>query len=94
MRVSRNPWGFPPIPPEQFHFALTIPELRVIQTPFNVLDRRLLESGLLDRALDSGRVIVLRSIYLQGLLLMDADKLSSHMSFAADDVRRWEALCF
>lgn len=79
--------------PEQFCAALRIPELRVIQAPFNVLDRRLLDSGLLNRALDSGRVIVLRSVYLQGLLLMDADKLPAHMGFAAEDVRRWENLC-
>jgi aryl-alcohol dehydrogenase-like predicted oxidoreductase len=79
--------------PEQFRAALAIPELRVIQAPFNVLDRRLLESGLLDQALDSGRVIVLRSVYLQGLLLMDADKLPAHMRFAAEDIRRWENLC-
>lgn len=79
--------------PEQFRVALAIPELRVIQAPFNVLDRRLLESGLLDSALDSGRVIVLRSVYLQGLLLVDADKLPAHMSFASEDVRRWENLC-
>lgn len=79
--------------PEQFSAALAIPELRIIQAPFNALDRRLLESGLMERALDSGRVVVLRSIYLQGLLLMDADKLPAHMGFAAEDVRRWGNLC-
>lgn len=79
--------------PEQFRAALAIPELRVIQAPFNVLDRRLLESGLLRAALDSGRVVVLRSVYLQGLLLMDAENLPAHMGFAETDVRRWEQLC-
>jgi aryl-alcohol dehydrogenase-like predicted oxidoreductase len=79
--------------PGQFQAALQIPELRVIQAPFNVLDRRLLDSGLLDRALDSGRVIVLRSLYLQGLLLIDVDKIPVRMSFAAEDLGRWESLC-
>lgn len=79
--------------PEQFRAALAIPELAVIQAPFNALDRRLLDSGLLDAALDSGRVVVLRSIYLQGLLLMDANNLPAHMRFATEDVRRWEQVC-
>jgi aryl-alcohol dehydrogenase-like predicted oxidoreductase len=79
--------------PEQFRAALAIPELGVIQAPFNVLDRRLLNSGLLDIALDSGRVVVLRSVYLQGFLLMDAENLPVHMRFAAEDARRWEQLC-
>lgn len=79
--------------PEQFLCALAIPELRVIQAPFNVLDRRLMESGLLERAMSSGRIIVLRSIYLQGLLLMDANQLPPHMYFAADDLLAWERLC-
>lgn len=79
--------------PEQFRIALSIPELRVIQAPFNVLDRRLLESGLLESALDAGRVVVLRSVYLQGLLLMDADQLPAPMRFATEDVCGWENLC-
>jgi len=42
----------------------------VVQIPFNVLDRRLLESGLLGRASERGLIIFARSVFLQGLVFM------------------------
>ncbi len=79
--------------PEQFRAALAIPELTMIQAPFNVLDRRLLEGDLLGRAIASGRVIVLRSLFLQGLLLMDEASVAQKLSFAAPALAQWRALC-
>jgi aryl-alcohol dehydrogenase-like predicted oxidoreductase len=43
----------------------------LVQLPINVLDRRLNESGVLSRLTDSGVEIHARSIFLQGLLLVD-----------------------
>ena len=43
----------------------------LIQTPFNILDRRLETTGWLDRLYQSNVEIHARSIFLQGLLLMD-----------------------
>ncbi len=43
----------------------------LIQLPFNILDRRLLASGWLDRLNANGVEIHARSIFLQGLLLMN-----------------------
>jgi aryl-alcohol dehydrogenase-like predicted oxidoreductase len=42
----------------------------IVQAPFNVLDRRLLTSGWLARLQDRGVRIHVRSVFLQGLLLM------------------------
>lgn len=79
--------------PPEFQAALEIPTLRVIQAPFNALDRRLLESGLLARAIESGRVLVLRSAFLQGLLLLRAGQVPPQLSFAEPHLARWRSIC-
>jgi aryl-alcohol dehydrogenase-like predicted oxidoreductase len=43
-----------------------------VQSPFNIVDRRLAESGWLHRLNESGTEVHVRSIFLQGLLLMPA----------------------
>lgn len=45
-------------------------DLSLVQVPFNVLDRRLIESGNLDRLTAAGIEVHTRSAFLQGLLLM------------------------
>jgi aryl-alcohol dehydrogenase-like predicted oxidoreductase len=42
----------------------------VVQCPFNLIDRRLLDSGWLYRLRDLGTELHVRSVFLQGLLLM------------------------
>jgi aryl-alcohol dehydrogenase-like predicted oxidoreductase len=49
-------------------------EFGLIQAPLNVFDRRLHESGWLDRLNQAGIEVHVRSVFLQGLLLMDAEK--------------------
>jgi aryl-alcohol dehydrogenase-like predicted oxidoreductase len=44
----------------------------VVQAPFNILDRRLLEAGWLARLKAQGAELHVRSVFLQGLLLMPA----------------------
>jgi aryl-alcohol dehydrogenase-like predicted oxidoreductase len=44
----------------------------LVQSPFNILDRRLVSSGWLNRLHIAGTEIHVRSVFLQGLLLMDA----------------------
>jgi aryl-alcohol dehydrogenase-like predicted oxidoreductase len=43
----------------------------LVQAPFNILDRRLIASGWLARLYQAGTEIHIRSVFLQGLLLMD-----------------------
>lgn len=45
-------------------------DLDIVQAPFNILDRRLLESGWMARMKNFGIEIHVRSVFLQGLLLM------------------------
>lgn len=45
--------------------------VEMVQAPFNVLDQRILSSGWLSRLHDLGIEVHVRSIFLQGLLLLD-----------------------
>ena len=49
--------------------------LQLVQVPLNVFDQRLVESGHLARLKTAGIEVHARSIFLQGLLLMDTDAL-------------------
>jgi aryl-alcohol dehydrogenase-like predicted oxidoreductase len=55
----------------------------LIQIPFSVLDQRLKQSGALQRLKDLQVEIHARSIFLQGLLLMDPLKLPARLAHAA-----------
>ncbi|MCU4482537.1 aldo/keto reductase [Acinetobacter ursingii] len=46
----------------------------IVQLPFNVLDNRFLVSGVLDKLKDKGVEIHARSVFMQGLLLMDDEQ--------------------
>lgn len=46
----------------------------LVQAPFNLLDRRLVTSGWLTRLADEGVELHVRSVFLQGLLLMSSDR--------------------
>jgi aryl-alcohol dehydrogenase-like predicted oxidoreductase len=46
----------------------------IVQAPLNVIDRRLIESGWLDRLAAGGVHVYVRSVFLQGLLLLPANR--------------------
>ncbi len=50
----------------------------IIQLPINVLDQRLVKNGYLKKLKNLGVEIHARSLFLQGLLLMDADRIPDY----------------
>ena len=46
----------------------------IVQAPFNIMDRRLIDSGWLSRLTEEGIELHARSVFLQGLLLMSSNK--------------------
>ena len=60
-------------------------QLDMVQAPLNVIDRRLITSGWLARLKQSGIEVHVRSVFLQGLLLMDEETRPASFS-------RWDAL--
>jgi len=71
-------------------FKIMPPDL--IQAPFNILDQRLVNSGWLGRMTDAGVEVHVRSIFLQGLLLMARDKRPAYFDRWRDLWLRWDTL--
>ena len=57
----------------------------IVQCPFNLVDRRLIDSGWLYRLRDQGTELHVRSIFLQGLLLLPPEARPAKFS-------RWDEL--
>jgi len=57
----------------------------VVQAPLSIIDRRLATSGWLNRLHQAGTEVHIRSVFLQGLLLMDSVRRPSYFN-------RWQAL--
>jgi aryl-alcohol dehydrogenase-like predicted oxidoreductase len=70
--------------PEKAMQALKMESMDFVQFPFNVFDQRPLEYGLFQLAEKKGKKVFTRSVYLQGLLLMNPDGLPPHMLFAKE----------
>lgn len=68
--------------PERAIQALNTEGISMVQLPTNVIDRRFERAGVFQLADDVGKTIYIRSIFLQGLLLMLPDALPRHMQFA------------
>lgn len=61
--------------PQQMAGVLSTPGVEAIQIAANMLDQRILRAGDLDRAVAAGMAVFVRSIYLQGLIVMPVDEI-------------------
>lgn len=71
--------------PDELDQLPTALKLDVVQAPFNILDNRMARSGWIDRLQEAGCELHVRSIFLQGLLLMKGAARPAYFS-------RWDAL--
>lgn len=79
--------------PKEARKALSYEEIRVIQIPYNVFDRRLDQSGFFEQAKKQGVKIYARSSLLQGLLLMDPEQLPNSVRFAKGYLEKFRSIC-
>jgi aryl-alcohol dehydrogenase-like predicted oxidoreductase len=63
-----------------------------LQIPGNILDRRHQASGILQSAADRGVAVFLRSVYLQGLLLMPESEIPAALREVIPARQRLEAI--
>ena len=63
------------------------------QIPVNLFDWRQIDNGGFNQLRKSGMMIFVRSVYLQGLIFMDAEKLEPAMQFAKPTLQKFRALC-
>jgi aryl-alcohol dehydrogenase-like predicted oxidoreductase len=66
---------------------------QMVQAPFNVLDRRLVTSGWLSRLAQQRIRVHVRSVFLQGLLIMDRARRPTWFSSWAELLDRWRGWC-
>jgi aryl-alcohol dehydrogenase-like predicted oxidoreductase len=66
--------------------------LEIVQLPLNAFDRRFLQDGTLAELQRKGVEIHVRSVFLQGLLLMDPDGVPAHLGAARPALRRFREL--
>lgn len=60
--------------PEELGAIFSKGNFDIVQSPFSILDRRLISTGWLDRLVEQGVEVHARSIFLQGLLLMNTNQ--------------------
>ncbi|WP_319763616.1 aldo/keto reductase [Maridesulfovibrio sp.] len=78
--------------PEDAVRAVETNGIELIQLPSNIFDRRFENSGVFEKAIDSGKTIYVRSVFLQGLMFMDETTLPKYMSFAAPYLEKLDGL--
>ncbi len=61
----------------------------LIQIPLNILDQRLLRAGYLEKLKRAGVEIHVRSVFLQGLLLMDPETLPPYFNSVKEHLRKY-----
>ncbi len=66
--------------------ALETAGIDMVQFPTNILDRRFVDAGVFDLARKKGKELYIRSVFLQGLLLMDREQLPVEMNNIARPV--------
>ena len=73
--------------------AISQKEIDIIELPCNAWDSRLLDAGVFEAARKAGKLCLVRSIYLQGLLTMSPDAVRERLPLAFPAAERWQAVC-
>lgn len=79
--------------PQEALKALEYDEIGVIQIPYNLFDHRLDKCGFFERAREKKVKVYARSSLLQGLIMMDPDKLPARVRFAEKYIRTLRGIC-
>lgn len=78
---------------EDFELAIKNKNIKFIQIPFNIFDQRAIHNNWFKKAKENNKLIFIRSVFLQGLLLMDIDKLPSNLISAKKYLILLESYC-
>jgi aryl-alcohol dehydrogenase-like predicted oxidoreductase len=85
-------WGVSVYTPARALRAIETGTFDLLQVPANVLDRRLAEAGVFERARERDIRIYIRSVFLQGFLLLDPETIPELMSFALPVLKSLEEI--
>ena len=75
--------------PEEIFQCLEVCDLDVIQAPVNFFDRRFLDSKIIEKCKNHNIELHARSIFLQGLLLLEQAKIPKKFLNFSDELELW-----
>ena len=78
--------------PEKALTAVNTEGIDIIQLPTNIIDRRFEKAGVFKLASKKRKDVYIRSIFLQGLILMPSDSIPDKMAFAKPVIEKIELL--
>jgi aryl-alcohol dehydrogenase-like predicted oxidoreductase len=79
--------------PEKAIQALNTSGIDIVQLPTNILDRRFEDAGVFELARQKRKTIYIRSIFLQGLILMASDSVPDKMKYVKPVLEKLDLLC-
>jgi aryl-alcohol dehydrogenase-like predicted oxidoreductase len=77
--------------PDELYSIPVDRELDIVQCPLNVIDRRIVASGWLERLQEYGTEVHVRSAFLQGLLVMNLDSIPKHFYKWSSLLNTWHS---
>ena len=78
--------------PDEARKALEHADIEVVEVPCSLWDQRMLREGIFELAKKKGKLCFVRSIYLQGLLLLRPEEVAEKLSVAEEASRKWHRL--
>ncbi|MGB2753760.1 MAG: aldo/keto reductase [Phycisphaerae bacterium] len=78
--------------PDRAVEAIRADGIDMVQVPTSVLDGRFLDAGVFDLARERGKLVYVRSVFLQGLVLMGPAEIPDALAAVRPGVERLEAL--
>lgn len=78
--------GLSALGPTEAWQALQHPDVDVIQVASNLFDQRLDRGGFFDAAVEAGKEVFVRSVFLQGAAHLHPDRLPSHLVVLRDSL--------
>ncbi|MFC1821070.1 aldo/keto reductase [Thermodesulfobacteriota bacterium] len=78
--------------PEKAKQALETEDISIVQLPANIFDSRFIGAGVFQLAENEGKQIYIRSVFLQGLLLMDVNDIPESLQLAVPVLKTFESL--
>ncbi len=78
--------------PDQIKEIININELDIYQTPYSIVDQRVKESGILDLCRRKNKIVLARSVFLQGILLLNKKNLPKRFYPLKNTLKKLESL--
>jgi len=79
--------------PEEALGAANNAAIDYIQVPYNALDHRLEKNRFFEKAAKNGKTVFVRSVFLQGLLMMRPETIPHYITSAQNSVEHFQKIC-